>query len=73
MDSSQVAFKDHPVSIGTITYNHQLQSLMFVLAYFSIADEWSFGEYHTTYLFNSVSDENTGTVNGEIKEAGSGS
>ena len=43
--------------LGTI-----ISTMSYVCTYFSIADVWSFGEYHTTYLFNSVSDENTVTI-----------
>ena len=48
--------------------------MSYVCNYFSIKDDWSFGENHTTYVFNSVSDENTVTIGtvgvNWIKEAG---
>ena len=52
-----------------------ISPISYVCTYFSVEDNWSFGENHQTYLFNSVSDENTvtiGTVNSAwINEAGS--
>ena len=49
--------------------------ISYVCTCFSITDDWSFGDYHTTHLFNSLSDENTvtiGTVSSAwISEAGS--
>ena len=50
--------------------------ISYVCTYFSVEDDWSFGEYHITHNFNSVSDENTltiGTVGGDwIAEVGHG-
>ena len=52
-----------------------ISPISYVCTYFSIEDDWLFGEYHTTYHFN-VTDENTvtiGTVSGNwINEAGNG-
>ena len=39
-----------------------ISSMSYVCTYFSVEDDWSFGENYTTYLFNSVSDENTVTI-----------
>ena len=39
-----------------------ISPMSYVCTYFSVKDNWSFGENHTTYLFNSVSDENTVTI-----------
>ena len=39
-----------------------ISPLSYVCTYFSVEDNWSFGENHTTYVFNSVSDENTITI-----------
>ena len=39
-----------------------ISPISYVCTYFSAEDNWSFGEYHKTYLFNSVSDENTVTI-----------
>ena len=41
---------------GTIT-----SPMSYVCTYFSVKDDWSFGEHHTTHVFN-VSDENTVTI-----------
>ena len=39
-----------------------ISPISYVCTYFSVEDDWLFGEYHKTYLFNSVSDENTVTI-----------
>ena len=53
-----------------------ISPISYVCTDFSVEDDWSFGEYHSTSIFNSASDENTvtiGTVNVNwIKEAGDG-
>ena len=55
-----------------------ISPISYVCTYFSVEDDWSFGEYHKTYLFNSVSDKNTVTIGTAstncnwIKEAGDG-
>ena len=43
-----------------------ISPISYVCTYFSLEDNWTFGEYYTTYDFNGVSDRNTvtiGTVN----------
>ena len=51
-----------------------ISRMSFICTYFSAEDDWTFGEYHTTSFFNSVSDENTVTIGTTrfnwIKEAG---
>ena len=42
---------------GTIT-----SLISYVCTYYSAEDDWSFGEYHKIYFFNSVSDQNTVTI-----------
>ena len=53
-----------------------ISSIFYVCTYFSVEDDWSFGEYHKTYTFSSVSDENAVTIGTDggkwIKEAGEG-
>ena len=53
-----------------------ISPISYVCTYFSVEDDWSFGEYHRTYTFTGVSDENTvtiGTKSGDwIKEVGDG-
>ena len=53
-----------------------ISPISYVCTSFNVEDDWSFGEYHSTSIFNSVSDENTvtiGTSSGNwIKEAGDG-
>ena len=52
-----------------------ISSMSYVCTYFSVEDDWSFGENYTTYNF-SVTDENTVTIgtfrSNWIKEAGDG-
>ena len=53
-----------------------LSKMSYVCTYFSVEDNWSFGEYHMTYDFNYAFHENTvtiGTVSGDwINEVGEG-
>ena len=53
-----------------------ISPISYVCTYFSAEDDWTFGEYHKTYTFNSVSDENTITIGTArqawIKEVGEG-
>ena len=53
-----------------------ISPISYVCTYFSVEDDWSFGEYRKTYLFNFVSDENTVTIGtvgiNWIEEAGDG-
>ena len=39
-----------------------ISPISYVCKYFSIEDDWSFGEYHKTYNFTSISDETTVTI-----------
>ena len=39
-----------------------ISPISYVCTYFSIEDDWSFGENHQTYTFNSTSDNNTITI-----------
>ena len=39
-----------------------ISPMSYVCTYFSAEDNWSFGEYHITHKFSSVSDQNTVTV-----------
>ena len=53
-----------------------ISPISYVCTYFSAEDDWTFGEYHKTYTFNSVSDENTITIGTArynwIREVGDG-
>jgi len=39
-----------------------ISPMSFVCTFFSIKDDWLFGEHHITHIFNNVSDENTITI-----------
>ena len=39
-----------------------ISPISYVCTYFSVEDDWSFGEYHEMYNFSSVSDEDTVTI-----------
>ena len=53
-----------------------ISPISYVCTYFSVQDDWSFGEHYTTYDFNGVSHGNTVTIgtvgNNWIKEVGDG-
>ena len=39
-----------------------MSTMSFICTYYSTEDNWLFGEYHTTYTFNSVNDAKTVTI-----------
>ena len=39
-----------------------MSQMFFICTYYSIEDNWLFGEYHTTYDFSNVTDQNTVTI-----------
>ena len=53
-----------------------ISPISYICTYFSIEDDWSFGEYHKMYNFIGVSDENTVTIgtysNSWISKVGGG-
>ena len=50
-----------------------ISPISYVCTYFSIEDDWSFGENHQTHTFNSANTITIGTASGNwIKEAGDG-